>query len=147
MVTERPPLCNGETSDYRRFIKDVITEGATGPRSMTLALISSVGHTFWTSRRVIGVFWFDQGTQGREYTFCLNVYTLTQILYLVPGTPGLGVPGSQVKQIPHSSRETTQAVERITSWLVPTAIIEDELRLQMVCSHPHHHSFHILTNS
>lgn len=66
MVTERPPLCNGETTDYRRFIKEVITEGATGPRSMTLALISSVAHTFWTSRRVIGVFWFEQN-QGSEY--------------------------------------------------------------------------------
>jgi hypothetical protein len=52
------------------------------------------------------------------------------MFYLVPGTPALG--GPQVKQIPHNSRETTQAVERITSWLVPTAIIEDELRLQMV---------------
>lgn len=67
MVIEKPPLCNGETSDYRRFIKEVITEGATGPRSMTLALISNVSHTFWTSRRVIGVFWFDQANQGSEY--------------------------------------------------------------------------------
>ncbi|KAG8844826.1 hypothetical protein FRB91_002285 [Serendipita sp. 411] len=110
MVVEKPPLCNGETSDYRRFIKEVITESVTGPRAMTLALISSVIHTFWTSRRVIGVFWFDQNSQ-------------------VPGTPGPGQ--NQNKGIPHMSRETTQAVERITSWLVPTSIIEDELRLQM----------------
>lgn len=110
-IVERPPLCNGETSDYRRFIKEVITEGATGPRAMTLALISSVVHTFWTSRRVIGVFWFDQASQ-------------------VPGTPAMGNQ-NQLKGIPFISRETTQAVERITSWLVPTGVIEDELRVQM----------------
>lgn len=123
-IIEKPPLCGGETSDYRRFIKEVITEGATGPRAMTLALVCSVGHTFWTSRRVIGVFWFDQNIQGSGWLFYCDYWCSPA---LAPGTPG-----QPVKAIQHNSRDTMQAVERITTWVVPTAIIEDELRLQMV---------------
>ncbi|KAH9939148.1 PIN domain-like protein [Amylocystis lapponica] len=55
-VIENPPLDNGETTEYRRFIKEVITDGQTGPRATALALISSVAHTFWATRKVTGYF-------------------------------------------------------------------------------------------
>ena len=58
-IVEPPPLDNGETTEYRRFVKEVITDGQTGPRATALALISSVSHTFWTNRKVMGNFWFD----------------------------------------------------------------------------------------
>lgn len=58
-VIEYPPLDNGETNEYRRFVKEVITDGSTGPRATSLALISSVAHNFWSKRSVVGQFWFE----------------------------------------------------------------------------------------
>lgn len=58
-IVEPPPLDNGETTEYKRFIKEVITDGQTGPRATALALISSASHTFWTGRKVSGNFWFE----------------------------------------------------------------------------------------
>lgn len=58
-IIETPPLDNGETTEYRRFVKEVITDGQTGPRATSLALISSVVHTFWSKRSVVGHFWFE----------------------------------------------------------------------------------------
>ncbi|KAI6111619.1 temperature dependent protein affecting M2 dsRNA replication-domain-containing protein [Pisolithus croceorrhizus] len=55
-IVEPPPLDNGETTEYKRFIKEVITDGQTGPRATALALISSVSHTFWAVRKVSGNF-------------------------------------------------------------------------------------------
>ncbi|KAI0676003.1 PIN domain-like protein [Trametes maxima] len=50
-IVENPPLDNGETTEYRRFVKEVITDGQTGPRATTLALIMGVLHQFWQSRK------------------------------------------------------------------------------------------------
>lgn len=62
-IFENPPLDNGETTEYRRFVKEVITDGQTGPRATALALISSVTYSFWSKRSVVGHFWFEQGPQ------------------------------------------------------------------------------------
>jgi len=97
-VIENPPLDNGETNEYRRFIKEVVTEGLTGPRATSLALVSSVAHNFWTKRAVSAHFWFDQG--------------------------------SQQKPILHNAPQTVQLAERVSSWNVPYAIVEEELRRQ-----------------
>lgn len=104
-IMENPPLDNGETNEYKRFVKEVITDGQTGPRATALALISSVSHNFWTNRKVHELFWFDQ--------------------------PGPGGP----KFIGHNSPQTTQLVERVAGWNVPYAIIEEELRRQNVSVH------------
>ncbi|KJA18080.1 hypothetical protein HYPSUDRAFT_205688 [Hypholoma sublateritium FD-334 SS-4] len=58
-IAERPPLDNGETTEYKRFVKEVVTDGQTGPRCTALALVSSVAHAFWANRKVYGAFWFD----------------------------------------------------------------------------------------
>ncbi|TFK20242.1 XPG I-region protein [Coprinopsis marcescibilis] len=99
-IVENPPLDNGETTEYKRFVKEVITDGQTGPRATALALISGVSHSFWSNRKVQGLFWFDQ-----------------------PSNHG-------PKAIAHSSPQTTQLVERVAGWNVPYAIIEEELRRQ-----------------
>ncbi|KIM51736.1 hypothetical protein SCLCIDRAFT_1224203 [Scleroderma citrinum Foug A] len=65
-IVEPPPLDNGETTEYRRFVKEVITDGQTGPRATALALISSVSHTFWNNRKVVGNFWFDGVHSGKS---------------------------------------------------------------------------------
>lgn len=99
-IIESPPLDNGETNEYKRFVKEVITDGQTGPRATALALISSVLHNFWGKKQVYGYFWFDQPS-----------------------------PHGQ-KAISHSLPQTTQLAERVTGWNVPYPIVEDELRRQ-----------------
>ncbi|CAL1715309.1 unnamed protein product [Somion occarium] len=97
-IIENPPLDNGEINEYRRFIKEVITEGQTGPRATGLALVSSVAHNFWSKRPVTAHFWFEQSTPQ--------------------------------KTILHNSQQTVQLTERVSSWTVPYAIVEEELRMQ-----------------
>ena len=61
-IVENPPLDNGETTEYRRFVREVITEGATGPRATALVLISSVCNPFWNKKSVGAHLWFEQGS-------------------------------------------------------------------------------------
>ncbi|PPQ69602.1 hypothetical protein CVT26_001590 [Gymnopilus dilepis] len=65
-IVENPPLDNGETTEYKRFVKEVITDGQTGPRATALALISSVCHSFWANKKVQGAFWFEQPNQHQK---------------------------------------------------------------------------------
>lgn len=102
-VLEPPPLDNGETTEYRRFVKEVITDGQTGPRATALALVSSVAASFWQNRKVAGVFWFEQPQ-----------------------------PLSQHRPIQHGSPQTVQLAERVQGWNVPYAVVEEELRRQNV---------------
>ncbi len=101
-IIENPPLDNGETTEYKRFVKEVITEGQTGPRATALALISNVAHTHWGNKKIQGHFWFEQPN-----------------------------PQTQ-KAVQHNSQHTVQLAERVTGWNVTYAIIEDELRRQNV---------------
>jgi hypothetical protein len=103
-VIERPPADNGETLEYRRFVREVITDGQTGPRATALALISSVCAPFWANRKVLPVFWFDPPSQHPR----------------------------DIRPIQHSSQQTTQLAERVQGWSVPYMIIEEELRRQNV---------------
>ena len=51
MIVETQPLA--DSPDYRRFIKDVITEGHTAPRCTTLALLTDALHPQWKQKRVV----------------------------------------------------------------------------------------------
>lgn len=53
MIIEQPPLDNGESTEYRRFIKEVITEGSTAPRCTALGLISSSLNKYWPKTNVV----------------------------------------------------------------------------------------------
>ncbi|KAJ7236433.1 XPG I-region protein [Mycena haematopus] len=99
-IVEAPPLDNGETTEYKRFVKEVITDGQTGPRATALALISSVAHPFWAARKVAGFFWFEQ--------------------------PG---PHAQ-KAVQHNGPQTVQLADRVAGWHVSYAVVEEELRRQ-----------------
>ena len=101
-IVENPPLDNGETTEYKRFVKEVVTDGQTGPRCTALALVSSVSHAFWANRKVQGFFWFD--------------------------TPGAQGP----KYVGHNSPQTAQLAERVTGWNVAYSVVEEELRRQNV---------------
>lgn len=54
IIVESQPLA--DSPDYRRFIKDVITEGHTAPRCTTLALLTHSLHSQWKQRRVVSHF-------------------------------------------------------------------------------------------
>ncbi|KAJ7691926.1 XPG I-region protein [Mycena rosella] len=99
-IVEGPPLDNGETTEYKRFVKEVVTDGQTGPRATALALLSSITHPFWANRKVAGFFWFEQ--------------------------PG---PHAQ-KQVQHNAPQTVQLAERVAGWNVGYAVVEEELRRQ-----------------
>lgn len=105
-ILEPPPLDNGETTEYRRFVKEVVTDGQTGPRATALALISNVLNNFWNSRRVTGHFWYD------------------------PPTPPQGPNNHGPKAVTHNSQQTGQLAERVSGWFVPSVIVEEELRRQ-----------------
>lgn len=101
-IVENPPLDNGETTEYKRFVKEVITEGQTGPRATALALVSSVANTFWANKKVQGFFWFEQPNAHNQ------------------------------KAILHNSTQTAQLADRVTGWNVMYSIVEEELRRQNV---------------
>jgi hypothetical protein len=103
-IVEPPPLDNGETTEYKRFVKEVITDGQTGPRATALALISSVSHQFWNGRKVMGNFWFENPSAHNQ------------------------------KPVQHHSPQTVQLAERVAGWNVSYAIVEEELRRQNVSS-------------
>lgn len=106
-ILEPPPLDNGETNEYRRFVKEVVTDGQTGPRATAIALISNVANSFWSSRRVAGYFWFD------------------------PPMNAQNGPNNH-KFINHNSPQTSQLADRVSGWLVPYGLVEEELRRQNV---------------
>ncbi|KAJ3511835.1 hypothetical protein NLJ89_g3869 [Agrocybe chaxingu] len=103
-IVENPPLDNGETTEYKRFVKEVITDGQTGPRATALALVSSVSHSFWANKKVQGLFWFEQPNAQHQ------------------------------KAVQHNSPQTAQLAERVAGWNVPYSIVEEELRRQNIPS-------------
>jgi len=50
---DEPPLCTGATDDYKRFLKETLTEHPQGPRCVALGLLSSVLNSFWGKRQVV----------------------------------------------------------------------------------------------
>ena len=103
-IIEPPPLDNGETTEYKRFVKEVITDGQTGPRATALALISTVLNGFWQNRRITGNFWFEQQSPNQK-----------PMTHSSRGSP-----------------ETTQLADRVAGWMVPYSVVEEELRRQNV---------------
>lgn len=138
VIAEYPPLDNGETTEYKRFVKEVVTEGQTGPRATALAVVCAGLGGWWcggssasagnsnnnnsnsnsnaggsnVARKVSGWFWFEQ-QQGQ-------------------GGGGQQQGGGGGKLIMHNSPQTVQLAERVAGWNVSYAVIEDELRRQNV---------------
>ncbi|KAF9028263.1 hypothetical protein BDZ89DRAFT_1133725 [Hymenopellis radicata] len=65
VIGETPLMDNGETTEYKRFLEEVVSDGMTGPRATRLAFVSGVCRREWTRRSMGGWFWFDvQGQDG-----------------------------------------------------------------------------------
>lgn len=90
-IVEGPPLDNGETNEYRRFVKDVITEGHTGPRATALALIAGVAHPTWQKTRVTTNFWYDTNPKG------FIIPSVQQTMTLVERVVNWNVPSGLVE--------------------------------------------------
>ncbi|KZT50168.1 XPG I-region protein [Calocera cornea HHB12733] len=104
-ISEPPPLDNGENQEYRRFVKEVISEGATCPRAVSLALLSSAINSWWAGRKITSSYWYDAGVPPQ--------------------------PGRHDKLVPHSGKDTLMQIERCVAWWnVPCFIVEEELRRQ-----------------
>ena len=91
-IIEHPPLDNGEIYEYRRFVKEVITEAQTSPRATALALVRSVAHHFWADRKVAGVFWFDAAASS------MKSYTSPQMAQLAERVAGWHVPYAIIEE-------------------------------------------------
>ena len=92
-IVENPPLDNGETNEYKRFVKEVITEGQTGPRATSLALVSSIAHTFWSAKKVQGLFWFEQNSHNPRFI----QHNAAQTAQLAERVTGWHVPSAVVE--------------------------------------------------
>ncbi|OWZ61562.1 hypothetical protein AYX15_06241 [Cryptococcus neoformans] len=99
MIIEQQPLL--ETGEYRRFIKDVITEGPTSPRCATIALLADILHPDWSKRRINVHYYFDP-----------------------PYAPVRGA------FVPFTDALTQSLIGRCSDWMVPMFNLEMELRRQ-----------------
>ncbi|CCM02615.1 uncharacterized protein FIBRA_04718 [Fibroporia radiculosa] len=93
-IIENPPLDNGETTEYRRFVREVITDGQTGPRATALALVSSVAHQSWASKKINGFFWFEQSNAPQKPIS----HTAPQTTQLAERVAGWKVPYAIVEE-------------------------------------------------
>lgn len=101
IIQEVPPLDNGESVEYRKYIENVITEGATAPRCTALALLTSCLNPAWQQKRLGAHYFFDP--------------------------PHVNMQGHTIN---FTAPETKLLTDRCASWHVPCGTVEDELRRQ-----------------
>nr|CAG8450832.1 4779_t:CDS:10 [Entrophospora candida]CAG8586087.1 6687_t:CDS:10 [Entrophospora candida] len=65
VLIENPPLCNGETQEYRQFLNQLLEI-----RTYAMGLLTQPLHQFYQSRKVISVYWFEP---NNEHTLNHNV--------------------------------------------------------------------------
>jgi hypothetical protein len=51
--TETAPLCGGESEEYKRFLKNIITEHSQSPRCTAVALLATALGPFWQKKPVV----------------------------------------------------------------------------------------------
>ncbi len=55
LILETMPYDNGESAEYMKYIKEVITENFTAPRCTALGLLASCLNPAWATRRVVSL--------------------------------------------------------------------------------------------
>ncbi|KAK9766816.1 hypothetical protein K7432_003834 [Basidiobolus ranarum] len=58
VLIELPPLCNGETVEYHKFLKKLLKL-----RVQSLGLLVEPLHQFYHSRKVVSILWFEPNTE------------------------------------------------------------------------------------
>jgi hypothetical protein len=96
-IVETSPLSPDAPDEYRRFVREQLTESPQSPRCVALAIMASALNGFWSTRAVSATYWWDP---SRDYP------------------------------VPHESQPTLKVAQRVKSWNVGVAIVEEELRRQ-----------------
>ncbi|CAG8538773.1 13168_t:CDS:2 [Acaulospora colombiana] len=58
VLIENPPLCNGETQEYRQFLNNLLPL-----RTQAMGLLTQPLHPFYQSKRVVSFYWFEPSTE------------------------------------------------------------------------------------
>ncbi|CAG8485691.1 2066_t:CDS:10 [Ambispora gerdemannii] len=58
VLIENPPLCNGETQEYRRFLNELLEL-----RAQAMGLLTQPLHQFYQSRKVVSLYWFEPNVE------------------------------------------------------------------------------------
>ncbi|CAO1618755.1 unnamed protein product [Sympodiomycopsis kandeliae] len=58
MLVQAAPLDNGDTVEYRRFVRESLNESPQSPNCVALALATSTLNEFWSTRKVNAVYWY-----------------------------------------------------------------------------------------
>ncbi|KAL9936842.1 hypothetical protein V8E36_004077 [Tilletia maclaganii] len=114
-IHEPAPLDNGETTEYRTFVRETITEHPQSPRCVAIALACSALHPFWHSRKVVATYWFLKAPGNQQQG---------------GGGGAGGLPLAREISVPHESKPTQDIIARVKAWNVPVTLIEEELRRQ-----------------
>jgi hypothetical protein len=105
VLIENAPLDNGETTEYRNFLLQLLSI-----RTQTLSLLTQPLHQFFQSRKVACYFWFDPSTE--------------QIMYHQPGQGGT--------ESQNSANFLNNVYEKTSSWNVDNEHINAEMKDQKV---------------
>lgn len=63
-VVEPAPLDDGDSDEWRSFVRFTLTESPQSPRCVSLALLANSVNTFWTSRKIMAHYHFDKEHAG-----------------------------------------------------------------------------------
>lgn len=125
MIVEHQPL--SDTRDYQRFIKELMTEAPTSSRVLTLALLADALHPQWKQRRIVGPsLWLVPGVRIPTNLRCQGAH----YWFDPPQLPPSGAP------IRLNDKDTLGLLNHCSTWTVPYAVLEQELRRQTVCPFP-----------
>ncbi|KAK0551471.1 hypothetical protein OC846_002000 [Tilletia horrida] len=126
-IHEPAPLDNGETQEYKTFVRETITEHAQSPRCVAIALACSALHPFWHQRKVVATYWFHKANTNQNNQQQQSQQQQQQ-------QQGAGQPPAlqyaREFTVPHESKTTQELISRVKAWNVPVTLIEEELRRQ-----------------
>ncbi|CAG8489148.1 3402_t:CDS:10 [Paraglomus brasilianum] len=54
VLIENPPLCNGETQEYKQFLNQLLQL-----RTQAMSLLTQPLHQFYQSRKVVSIYWYE----------------------------------------------------------------------------------------
>lgn len=105
VLIENAPLDNGETTEYRNFLLQLLSI-----RTQTLSLLTQPLHQFFQRRKVACYFWFDPATE--------------QVMYHQPDQGG--------SESQNSANFLNNVYEKTSVWKVGNENIKAEMKDQQV---------------
>lgn len=98
---DEAPLDGGNSEDYKRFLREIVTEHPQGPKAVSLGLMSNVLHPNWSSRPVVSVAsWLFSVCDARRIRMQLSVLPLYSIPHTTLTSPKRTAPQKSLTR-PH----------------------------------------------